>query len=181
MIYLIHGENMVTSRNRVQALNAVEITDKQDQPQEDSLFSVNNYVIWKDHKLSVTQINALKKKYPDIIVEEFKLDQTVFKFVDSLSPGNQAQIMPLWKTYLSQEIPEIAFIMIVRQIRLMLDHQGPDIAPWQKKKIEIQANKFGKIRLESIYKSLLEIDYLVKTGQIPINLTTSLELVLLTL
>lgn len=182
MTYLLHGEDSVASRNRLKALKAIEIADSQPMPQNDSLFINDNiYAIWKDHKLSATQIKELEKKYGQLAVEEFKTDPVVFKFLDSLRPGNEKVFMPLWSQYLKNEQPEVAFVMLVRQFRLMLDWQNPDLQPWQKNKIRNQADSFGAENLKSLYKKLLEIDYQIKSGQSAVDLQTSLELLLVSI
>lgn len=182
MIHLLHGENNLASRDRLQELNAIEINPNESLPQENSLFSQNKiFAIWQDKKLSVAQIKELEKKFPDLKVEEFKLPPVVFQFVDSLKPGNQKIFLPLWQKYLSREVPEIAVSMITRQLRLMLNPESPDLAGWQKAKINSQATAFGKERLVQLYKKILEIDYQVKSGTSATDLVTSLELLLLTL
>lgn len=186
MIFLLHGENSVASRDRLTALKldhkVIELNVKDTPPPENSLFADESLVvIWEDHKLTLTQIKEREKKFPGIKVEEFKLPPVVFQFVDSLKPGNQKIFLPLWQKYLSREVPEIALSMITRQLRLMLNPESSDLASWQKLKITSQASAFGKERLIQLYKKILEIDYQVKSGTSATDLVTSLELLLLTL
>ena len=187
MTILLHGENSVASRNRLTELKStfngevVEVTDPS-QVVETSLFENKRlFVLWQDKKLSVTQIKELEKKYGQISVEEFKINPAVFKFLDSLQPGSQKIFLPLWVDTLKNDSPEVAFVMLVRQFRLMLDPQSPDLAAWQQSKIKVQANLFGPEKLKNCYKKLLDIDFQTKTGQSIIDLHTSLELFLLSL
>lgn len=174
MTILLHGENNLASRNRLRQLNGVEIVAGQPLPQENSLFSQNTiFIIWQDKKLSATKIKELEKLYPGLIAEEFKVNPVVFRFLDALKPGNQVAFLPLWREYLKNDPPEVAFVMIIRQFRLMLN--PADLAPWQAAKIRTQARNFPEI--SKIYKQLLEIDYRGKTSQM--DLQTSLELFML--
>lgn len=178
MMILLHGANSLASRQRLLELKAVEIDSSDPSPQENSLFSQNIvYAIWHDKKMSATQIKELQKKFPDLTIEEFKINPVVFKFLDNLRPGNQSVFMPFWQEFLKQDPPEVAFVMIVRQFRLMLDPR--ELQPWQIGKIAAQAKLFKSI--SEIYKKLLEIDYHIKTGQSVVDLRTALELLLLSL
>lgn len=184
MTILLHGDNITASRNRLAELKAageiIELTPTDDSPQVTSLFAKEaQVVIWVDKKLSTTQIKDLEKKFPNLKVEEFKLDPVVFKFLNALAPGRQAVFLPLWQRYLTTEVPEVAFIMLVRQFRLMLNPADPDLLPWQKKSTAAQAKAFGS--LGKIYKQLLDIDYQTKTGLAAVDLRTRLDLFLLKL
>ncbi|MBI4100026.1 hypothetical protein HY440_03395 [Candidatus Microgenomates bacterium] len=183
---LLHGDNITASRARLTGLResgpVVELAVTDQPPQVTSLFSgESTVVIWSDKKLSATQIKDLEKKFPDLAAEEFKPDPVVFKFLDALKPGNQRVFLPLWQKYIMVEEPEVAFIMVVRQFRLMLNPHDPDLASWQKAKLASQAKSFGQPKLEQIYKQLLEIDYQTKSGRTVVDLKTSLELLLLRL
>ena len=187
MTILLHGENSLASRNRLTQLKSsfdgevVEVTDPS-QVVETSLFeSKRLFVVWQDKKISATQIKELEKKFENLSVEEFKINPVVFKFLDSLQPGTQKTFLPLWQEYLKNDPAEVAFVMLVRQFRLMIDPDNADVQPWQKNKIKSQADLFGQNRLIQIYKKLLDIDYQTKTGQSLVDLRTALELLLLTI
>lgn len=147
-------------------------------------------IIYETSKLTSAETASLQKKLPKLKIEEFKLSPTVFKFVDSLKPGNAKVIFPLWQTYIASEEPEIAFAMIVRQFRLLiLAKDGfkffPDdlknLSPWQRTNLENQTKNFTKDELLASYKKLQKIDYQTKTGQTPLDLAASLELFLVSL
>ncbi len=186
MTILLHGENSVASRNRLAELKTqqevIEIGPNDPAPQITTLFAPETQiVIWSEKKLSATQIKTLGESFPDLKVEEFKIDPVVWRFLEALRPGNQPIFMPLWQKYLLTDPPEVAFIMIVRQFRLMLNPNDSTLASWMQRKITAQANTFGEARLKAIYKKLLDIDYAFKSGQSVVDFQTSLELFLLTL
>lgn len=139
-------------------------------------------LIYEYDKLTPTQVTGFQKKLPGLKVEEFKIDPVVFKFLESLAPKNQKVMMPLWKRYINSEEAEVALVMLARQIRLLLgDDDFEKLAPWQKDRITSQAKKFTTEELVEFHAKLLEADYNNKTGQTPLDLGTSLELLLLSL
>lgn len=198
MITLYHGED-VTSSRRALPENAVKIEGK-DATSElltqllegGSLFGEKRAVVienvkklpenisgdlilWFDHKLTPSQLQP----YAGAKVTEFKLNQTVFQFLESIWPGNQKVMLPLFEKYCQQEFPEIAFVMIVRQFRLMLNPTG--LPTWQKNRIVAQTKKFSSGRIREVYRQLLQLDYNQKSGQATLDLKGSLELFLLSL
>lgn len=201
MITLLHGENVTASRKRLSEIKdnfdgEVVYADLNSSLESSSLFfskrllilenvlgvklpeiDNDNLVFWEGKKLSATQITSFLKKYPKANVEEFKIDPVVFKFVESIGPGNQKVMMPLWKKYMATEEPEIAMTMIVRQIKLMLVNEN--MAPWQKERLARQASLFGEERLKKMLGELLEIDYKNKSGQSTVGLADLLEVWLL--
>ncbi len=147
-------------------------------------------LIWEKTTLTKAHLAALQKKFPQLQVEEFKIDPVVFKLVEALGPNNQKQLMTLWQRYTDQEIPEIALTMIIRQFRfLLLATEQKDSAPtdyqrlssWQKSKLHQQSRLFTLEELKSNYQNLLLIDYQNKSGQSLYNLSLQIELFLLRL
>lgn len=139
-------------------------------------------LLYESRKLVSAEIAGFQKKIPDIKIEEFKLDPVVFKFVESLAPKNQKIMLPLWQKYIAAEEPEIALAMLARQIRLLLGGDDFDkLSPWQKQRISAQAKLFTPHQLIAFHSKLLEVDYQTKTGQTPLDLASSLELLLFSL
>lgn len=132
-------------------------------------------ILWYDHKLTPGQL----KEFPDAKIQEFKLSEIVFKFAESIKPGNQKVMLPLFQQFCQQEFIEIVFTMIVRQFRLMLNPSA--LSGWQKDRIVSQSKHFTPDQLQATYKKLLAIDFEFKNGQAISDLTGSLELFLLNL
>lgn len=123
----------------------------------------------------------------NILAEKFDLDPILFKFVDSLIPGNSNTTIKLFEQALIDNAWELVFSMIVRQFRLMLyaslqnlppDSEWVKVPDWQKGKLKAQASKFTLDNLKDAYPRLLEIDLMAKTSQ---PASVSLELFLLNL
>lgn len=148
------------------------------------LESSANIIIWEGKKLTLGQISVIEKIFPGVSIKEFKQNQVVFKFVESIRPKNQKQMLTLLQEYFKVEIPEIVFSMIVRQLRLLLlikSGSADELSPWQKSRLEAQAKSFNFEQLKSIYAQLLDIDFKIKSGQLAYNLPTAIELFLLDL
>ncbi len=184
MITLYHGEDITASRNAIpkgvvnEPLFGQKRTVLIENPKNPSQIIDDNdvdTVVWFDHQLTPGQL----KSFTNAKIQEFKLNQVVFKFVESIVPKNQKEMLPLFEKYCEQEIPEIIFSMVIRQFRLMLNPE--QLNSWQKDKIISQIKSFPIKSLRQIYHQLLEIDYQQKTGQAPLDLKGSLELFLLKL
>lgn len=137
-------------------------------------------VFWEDKELSKTTVSMLPKNC-DIAV--FKPDKSIFEFVESIKPDNTIHTLNLYETSLSQETPEFIFVMLVRQIRLLIMSKelGKNISlsPWQASKFSRQSQNFTLTQLFSYYQQLLEIDVKIKTGSTPFNLKKEIELFLI--
>jgi hypothetical protein len=153
-------------------------------------YGLSDVVFWENKKLTPTQITSFGKVFPKATVLEFKVDQVVFKFVESIRPNNKAEMLNLFRQYLKTDVPEIIFTMTVRQFRLLLlaatnEKAGPEEwlkASWQKAKLASQAKAFSPELLRAKYQELSDIDFRSKTGQlVEGSLERALELFLLTL
>jgi DNA polymerase-3 subunit delta len=108
----------------------------------------------------------------------------VFDMVDALANGNAQTALRQVRRLLETEEPFILFGMIVRQFRLLIQareivdehgnvediRQEMAIHPYVAGKLEAQARGLNMPRLEAIYRRLLVVDEMVKTGQMPIEL-----------
>lgn len=145
-------------------------------------------ILIEDKKITPTQIKTFQKMFGPVQEEEFKVDPIVFKFLDSLEPGNLETTLKLWMQYKKSEAPEIILVMLARQLRLLLlasseaPQKSPDwtrLSPWQQQKLQSQAQKFSLPQLKELFKRLCDIDSKSKTGKLPLDLSNSLELFLL--
>lgn len=143
--------------------------------------SENDLVLWEGKELS----KSLLSKFPQARVLFFKPEQVLFRFLESIRPGNTKEMLTLFGRCLKSEAVEIIFYMLIRQIRLLLlvrdgIMSGIDaidrLAPWQKQKLTHQANYFTLEQLTTLYHHLLEIDYEQKSGLAVFDLTKALEL-----
>lgn len=138
-------------------------------------------ILWE--KGSVGRSIIKLKKQKQVSVEEFKMPQVIFSFVDNLKPHNVKELLNSFhKTIDSNIVPEIIFTMMIRQFRLLIALKtGADIsetnrlAPWQKGKLSKQSHEFSLEKLKQLYKELLLIDFQIKTGKSALNLTQRIE------
>lgn len=147
-------------------------------------------VLWEGKKLTVSQVADWQKRLASVRVLEFKVDPAIFKFVEAVRPGNGKQAISLLRECLRSEAIEVVYVMLVRQIRLLLltgskAKIGPEdfqkLSPWQRARLSTQAARFSQDQLQRFYKQLLEIDFQIKSGQEVADLATSIELLLLCL
>ena len=138
-----------------------------------------NLIIWEGKKVDGRTLLSFKAK-----VFKFDLPLVIFRFLDSLSPGNSKISLFLFHQCLEQDPPELIFFLMARQIRMLilaadLGKEGlPKMQDWQIGKLIHQGQKFGLQPLLSLYKELLKIDWQQKTGQTPFDLVSQLDLFL---
>ncbi|MBI4130676.1 hypothetical protein HY468_05135 [Candidatus Roizmanbacteria bacterium] len=137
-------------------------------------------ILWEGKSVGRQLLKLKKQKH--INVAEFKMPVTIFKFVDSIMPGNQQTTLSALDESLITTVPEVVFTMLVRQFRLLIAlTYGADIdetkrlAPWQRGKLKRQASAFTEEKLKNAYKELLLIDYQTKTGKSALNLTKRMQ------
>ncbi len=138
-----------------------------------------NLIIWEGKKIDGRILASLKTR-----VLRFDLPLIIFRFLDSLAPGNNVQSLNLFHQSLEQDPPELIFHLLSRQTRLLilaadLGEKGlGQMKDWQKGKLIRQAKKFDLEKLIKIHKELLKIDWQQKTSQTPFNLVSQLDLFL---
>ena len=126
-------------------------------------------IFWEQKKLTPAQI---KKFASNAKIEEFKPKTYIFMFLDSIVPSSKSALI-----YLSKLEEDEALVwnlsnrlLCLTLAKLEMDASqasaliGRPLAPWQWQKINQQARTFTKETLLSMYRGLLKIDYLVKSG-----------------
>jgi len=138
-----------------------------------------NLIIWENKKIDGRTIAAFKTQ-----VLKFDLPIIIFRFLDSLLPGNNRSSLGLFHQCLNQDPPEIIFYMMIKHFRLLiiaadLGFKGlVKMESWRQEKIINQAKKFGLNKLLQIYRQFLEIDWRQKTSKSPFDLISELDLLL---
>lgn len=122
-------------------------------------------ILWEDKNVSSTYL----KHFSEAKVETFPINPVIFKFLDSLRPGNTKNIMISWKSLIVDGTePEFVFAMIVRQIKLLIQIKtGPKylkLAPYPTRLISQQSQYFSIDKLLDLYQNLFQIDIKIKTG-----------------
>jgi len=139
-----------------------------------------NLIIWEGKTID----GRVLTPFSGVKVEKFALTPIIFKFLDSLAPGNQKNSLFLLHQCLNQELPEMVFYMLARQVRLLiiaadLGEKGlSNLSEWQRVKFLRQAKKFNLGQLLHLYRQLLKIDWQQKTGETPLSLASQLDLLI---
>lgn len=125
--------------------------------------------------------NIIKMK--NCRINEFKLNKSLFQFLDSLRPGNRIQSIKLLDSAIQTDSAELTNFMLIRRItELLLAVSGkPEnlagiYSDWQKQKILAQVKFWKEEQLLEFHKRLLEIDEAIKTGSTPLDLATHLDI-----
>lgn len=222
MITILHGDNIVASRNRLKELSdearlkKLELirldgqTLNQDELiqalESSSLFGQERLVIieklspaikidylfqhadkqiivWEPKALTSAVLKKLKT-IKNVNLQLFKTPAVIFKFLDSIKPGNNQSMLNLFHQCLEKDSVEMIFYMLCRrfsQLIQALDQNGVHLqgAPWQIGKLKSQAKNFSLKSLLHLQQQLLSIDANIKAGRNIIPLSSQLDLLLL--
>lgn len=142
-------------------------------------------VLWEKRELTKTMLKPFLSAQPKTKVFEFKASSTLFSWLDALgSKGNETKKLALLQTALKTDGEYFCFLMLIRQLRLLLQvSYGEPIkgAPFMISKLEKQARLFTPEKLLATYKKLLEFDLSQKRSQNLLSLNQQLDLLTLTL
>lgn len=148
-------------------------------------------IIWESKELDRGALAVFKTA----TVKAFKLPQTLFQLVDALQPGNGKTLVKLFHETIRNTETEMVFFMLVRQFRLFLgfmriQHSSEPqaentideikrLAPWQKSKLEKQANQFTPDQLIKLYNKLFQLEVGQKTGTLSSPLDSTIDFFLM--
>ena len=113
-------------------------------------------------------------------IKEFKPDQSIFKLLDALYPGNRSDFIKLLGR-LTQDLDEnFVFIMLTRYVRnLILVKEGVNPAKlqsWQVYKLKSQTKQWKIENLVNFYEALFRIEVGLKTSTNPFSIKKSLDI-----
>lgn len=140
-------------------------------------------ILYEDKEATTANL----KKFPRSKIVNFKPPQSIFTFVDGISPVDPKRSVQRLHELLLNEPAEIIYIMIVRQFRnMILAKEGNpkyfgSLQPWMLNKFRSQARYFSMDELIVNYRKLLDIDYKIKSGLTPLPLSKLLDIFILTL
>jgi len=135
-------------------------------------------ILWENKEITKTVLAKLPKNSS---VKLFNHPVILFRFLESLIPGNTVTAVNLFVNVLQKEEPEMIFFMLIRQLRnlLIVKDLSPaeitEITPWQISKLTSQAKYFTMDKLLSMYQHLLTIDLAIKSGTSSFNLSRLTE------
>ena len=175
-LLLIEELHSLPKSKRKDQLIATIATAASDTALQDSL----SLILWEKRALTATMLKA----FPQAQVQEFKLSNQLFKWLESLSPHKPSKPAQL-KLFHQVLVTEDAFLcltMLIRQVRLLIqtkDGGKPAGAPFMIAKLSKQAQNFTLDQLLKMHHSLLEIDLKQKTSGSLLSLEQELDLLLL--
>lgn len=146
----------------------------------------NNIYLWEAKDLSSTRL----KQFKNPVNKQFRIPATIFLLLDSLKPKNGKELIRLFHKTIETTDAEMVFFMIVKQIRYLIALSEPSddqideikkMAPWQKSKLQKQADLFEIGELKRLYANLFEIEKDLKTGNLPLNIVQAIDLLLISI
>lgn len=151
-----------------------------------SLISVAEIDIILWDKKSVGKLEQ-KKLPPQTQVQEHKISQKLWTFLDQLQPGpvHHQKLLPLLHQSIASESAEFVLLMLARQIRLLLQVKDNDpalkLAPFMLAKLRQQAQRFSLTQLLNLHHQLYQLDQQLKRSTSLLKLEAQLDLWLLSL
>jgi hypothetical protein len=139
-----------------------------------------NLLIYSDSQLPFSLINKLSSFSE---VKEFKLPKSLFVFLDSILPKQNARSIKLMHQLLKKEPPEFIFAVIGKLIRdlywVKVAPETLDYPGWRLAKLKRQAKGFSQEKLKKALNSVAKIDMFAKTSSY--DLGSSLDLLMVSL
>lgn len=142
-----------------------------------------NVIIWEKSEITKSNIIKLLPKAKDILCQP---PMMLFKFLDTMF-DNPAASLTLFHNVITYREAELVYSMLVRQFRNLIIARDlgaaglAEMQRWQADKFVRQARNFDTVKLITLYRQLLTIDYQIKSGQTPYNMTELLDIFLLSL
>lgn len=140
--------------------------------------------LWEKKSISKTD---QKKLSPQSTITEYKISQKLWQFLDQLSPSTTSKTTLLKNLHESveQESAEFVFVMMIRQIRLLIQVKEKDptlkLAPFMQGKLERQAKSFTLQQLLAIHHQLYLLDQQHKQSASPLSFAAELDLLVINL
>ena len=149
----------------IEELHSLPRSKKKDSLIELVSQSEREIVLWEKRNLTPTML----KKFPQGRVENFKISNTLFSWLDIFHPKTPAHknLQSLEKAIKSNG-DYMCFVMLIRQIGLLIyvkDGGRPAGPPFMVSKIKKQADYFSMDKLLSLHQKLFEIDKKMKSSQ----------------
>ncbi|EKD67203.1 MAG: hypothetical protein ACD_48C00543G0003 [uncultured bacterium] len=143
--------------------------------------SNSQIILWENKELSATVIKSLGK----VDGKLFKTPIILFQFLDSIVPGRKSNALILFQKLETTQPVEIVFMMLFRRIRqllIVISGSSPEgLQPWQTSRLRTQAKMFSQEKLLDLYRTLLDIEYSIKSGASPFSLGSHIRQFLISL
>ncbi|MBI2310035.1 hypothetical protein HYU89_03995 [Candidatus Collierbacteria bacterium] len=142
--------------------------------------------LWEPKKISAAGLKKFTGK-SGVNIKEFRLSSLLYKFLDQVVPGNGQSASKTFNSLIIDEPAELVFFWLAkRATELILENStlGSDSGynqDWRRQKLASQAGRWTEKGLINFHRRLVEIDEAVKTGSTPSNLSSHLDIALLSL
>jgi DNA polymerase III delta subunit len=145
----------------------------------------SSIIIWEGKKILSTGLKKFAGKN-GVEIKEFKISGLLYKFLDQIIPENGRAASATFNSLIIEEPVELAFYLLVKRItELILENSSSGVGggydDWRRQKLIEQASKWSVKQLVNFHKKLTEIDEAIKTGSTPSNLSSHLDIALLSL
>ncbi len=136
--------------------------------------------LWEKRELTATML----KKMPTAKLHLFKMANSLFIWLDSLSSAENSKSnqIKLLRKALTDNEDYLCFIMLIRQIRMMikiLDGTSIPGPAFLTNKVRAQANNFSVKQLLKIHQQLYKLDSKIKTSKNILPLSQEIEQIIL--
>lgn len=133
-------------------------------------------ILWEKRALTPTML----KVFPNATVEQFKLSNSLFAWLDALSPKtDKKQYMRLAEAAQRANGEQMCLAMLIRQVRLLIqvkDGAVPAGPPFMISKLKKQAQDFSLDKLLDLHSQLFTIDLNSKTSNSFLTVGQELDL-----
>jgi len=138
-------------------------------------------ILWEDKELGASIVKQLVGATNRL----FAIPAKIFTVLDGIRPGNAMILLPLYRSLIIEDAPELVYAMLIKRIRFLIqlkDRQIPGgISPWQIGRLTTQSKSFTMEQLTDFYKRLHDIEVILRTGNAPFTLLQYTELLLINL
>jgi hypothetical protein len=137
-------------------------------------------IIWEKKQINASAYKQLK----DIKINLFSLNSAVYKFLDSLKPGNTRTMLLLFHEAIKKDASELVFYLFQRRIfELILAKESGKSSfskksPWLLSRLLYQAKYFTFEKLLFLHYSCYHLDKNNKQGKIILNFKSELDLLI---
>lgn len=133
-------------------------------------------ILWEKRDLTKTML----KKFPQAKVQQFKITNQLFKWLDSLSPNQstKADQIKIMRQAAENNDEFMCLAMLARQVRLLIQAKEDgkiSAPPFVIAKLKRQAGQFKLEQLLKLHQNLLELDLKLKSSQNQMELGQHLE------
>jgi len=144
-------------------------------------FSIHNDIIlWEKKKITKPQQNKFLKLNRESGIQEFKITNYLFSFLDLISPNlNKKKLLLALQSAVESDGEWMVFTMIAWKLRQLIKAKDGGIlkgAPFMISKLKKQSSAFSMTELMNLHAKLLRIDIAHKTSTNKLELGQDLDL-----